>query len=90
MRYILSKLSTLPVIFTVFSFLLLNQNVYSQTGWSSVVSSTKNGLRSIYFVDANTGYAAGGLGTIVKTVDGGTKWISLKTGSQNRLHQVFL
>jgi hypothetical protein len=33
-------------------------------------------LQSVYFVNANTGYAVGDGGTILKTNDGGTSWVS--------------
>lgn len=34
-------------------------------------------MRSVFFIDSNTGYAVGGsVGTILKTINGGTNWIS--------------
>lgn len=41
------------------------------TNWSLLTSGTTNSLSSVYFTDANTGYAVGENGTILKTTNGG-------------------
>jgi photosystem II stability/assembly factor-like uncharacterized protein len=53
---------------TFFSLLL-----YSQWEWQNPKPQGQN-LRSVYFVDATTGYAAGEAGTFLKTEDGGLTW----------------
>lgn len=48
-----------------------------------------NHLYSVKFVDSNTGYAVGCLGTILKTTNGGALWISQVSGTFNDLTSVF-
>jgi len=52
------------------------------TSWfgSNIIAS--NLLYTIYFSDINTGYLAGGLGTVIKTTDGGGIYTNI-TGNQN-------
>lgn len=45
-----------------------------QSGWFSVFNSIAADLWDIFFIDANTGWVAGNLGTIASTVDGGQTW----------------
>ncbi len=42
--------------------------------WSTQVSGTTNTLRSIFFLDANNGWACGDEGTIITTTNGGNSW----------------
>ena len=62
-----------------------NGTVYKTTNggktWLALNSGTSNYLRSIDFVDANTGWAVGDSGTIRKTINGGTTWTSQNVGS---------
>jgi hypothetical protein len=46
----------------------------SQLNWFLQESGTALVLYSVRFVDVNTGYAAGNIGTIVKTTNGGINW----------------
>lgn len=46
-------------------------------------------LSSVYFTDANTGYAVGDSGIILKTIDSGSKWSALSSGTLNNLYSVF-
>ena len=41
--------------------------------WFPQNSFTTNNLNSVYFTNANTGYAVGDTGTILKTTDGGSQ-----------------
>jgi photosystem II stability/assembly factor-like uncharacterized protein len=50
------------------------------SNWTRQNPGTQNMLRSIYFTDANTGYACGIAGTVVKTTDGGNNWFMSNTG----------
>jgi photosystem II stability/assembly factor-like uncharacterized protein len=49
---------------------------------------TTNFLCSVYFTDANAGYAVGTGGTILKTTDGGTTWNPLASGTTASLNSV--
>ena len=44
---------------------------FSQWTWQNPLPQG-NYLNSVYFTNANTGYAVGGAGTIMKTVDAGS------------------
>ncbi|MEK6536112.1 MAG: YCF48-related protein, partial [Actinomycetota bacterium] len=45
--------------------------------WQWVNPSVQgNTMRSVSFIDANTGWAAGDAGTVLKTTDGGASWIA--------------
>ena len=46
-------------------------------------------LYSVRFPDLNTGYAAGAYGTILKTIDGGSTWITLSSGTLKMLYSVY-
>lgn len=46
-------------------------------------------MYSLYFVDTDTGYAAGENGVIMKTIDAGSSWNALTTGVTDLLFNVF-
>lgn len=58
--------------------LLSSTLTISQTGWYQQVSGTGYNLNSVFFTDANTGFAAGDSGgthgLILKTTNGGSNW----------------
>lgn len=59
--------------------------------WASSVV-TSNELRSIYFTDDNTGYAAGGqsgVSALFKTTNGGINWNALSTSAAGFLYSVY-
>ena len=57
-------------------FIILFQSVlFAQTGWVQQNSGTNKALNTGYFVNENTGYAAGSGGVIIKTTSGGSNWI---------------
>lgn len=45
-------------------------------------------LSSVYFTNANTGYAAGDSGVILRTIDAGTSWSALSSGTTNYLGSI--
>jgi photosystem II stability/assembly factor-like uncharacterized protein len=53
------------------------------------ISRSGYGLNSVYFANANTGYAVGFYGTIMKTSNGGTDWTIQNSGTSNHLSSVF-
>jgi len=63
-------------------------NLTARSAWKTLPSGTSNNLTSAYFTDANTGYAVGGKGTIVKTTNGGESWSALPSGTSNGLFSV--
>jgi photosystem II stability/assembly factor-like uncharacterized protein len=42
----------------------------------------------VYFIDSSTGYAVGWNGTILKTINAGTNWTKLSSGTSNNLMSV--
>ena len=51
-------------------------------------AGNSNPLYSIYCVNANTVYAVGDTGTIIKTTDGGNHWTKQTTGTNNALYSI--
>ncbi len=45
-------------------------------------------LRSVYFIDSNTGWIVGDNGTIIKTTNGGSSWVQKTSGTSNALYSV--
>ena len=70
-------------------FLFSNSFVYSQSGWIQQYSGTNNDLRSVTFLNSNTGTAVGLFGTILHTTNGGINWISQNSGTSEYLNSVF-
>lgn len=68
-------ISTILLVFT-----LLNV-CYPQSGWVTQNGNTSNELRDVQFVNAQTGWAVGFYGTIRKTTNGGTNWLSVTAPS---------
>ena len=56
--------------------------------WIQQPSPTTNLLRSVCFIDENTGFIVGEFGTILKTTNGGTTWTSISSGTGNTLYSV--
>ena len=52
--------------------------IFSQ--WITLNSGTVENLRSIYFINSETGYVAGEYGKMYKTINGGNSWDTLNTG----------
>ena len=65
-----TKINVLIVLFVI---LCMNNNLIAQWQW---LNPTPQGhhLNSIYFTNANTGYAVGDAGTFLKTTDAGATW----------------
>ncbi|MCX6248218.1 MAG: YCF48-related protein [Bacteroidetes bacterium] len=68
-------------------FSLLQVGVFAQ--WNIVPSGTVNNLKSVFFTSADTGYAVGYSGTIIKTIDEGMTWSTLSSGTTEDLNSVF-
>jgi photosystem II stability/assembly factor-like uncharacterized protein len=58
------------------------------SSWTLITTGNTNTLFGLHFVDANTGFACGGSGTVIKTTDGGTSWPPLSTGFTFNLNDV--
>jgi photosystem II stability/assembly factor-like uncharacterized protein len=50
---------------------------YCQTGWYQVNSGTTEQLKSIFFLNDNTGFTTGTSGVVLKTTNGGLQWTNV-------------
>ena len=57
--------------------------------WFIQISATLFDLRSVYFIDANIGWAVGSSGIIRTTTDGGTNWLCPSSGTIKDLRSVY-
>ncbi|MBK6539280.1 MAG: hypothetical protein IPG09_16510 [Ignavibacteria bacterium] len=55
----------------------------------AIQNGFKKSLYSNYFTDANTGYAVGDSGKILKTTDGGSNWLQQISPTRNLLKSVY-
>jgi len=76
----------LIILIQITLFFLIFTDAYSQ--WFPQNSGTINYLFGVYFTDANTGTTVGGVGTILRTTNGGTNWVSQSSGTTNILRGV--
>jgi len=66
------------VLLLIIFYFLLPGDTLAQSqleGWVKIPSPTNKTLRNLYFIDAQTGWAAGEDGTIIHTSNGGDSWI---------------
>ncbi|MCC6866266.1 MAG: T9SS type A sorting domain-containing protein [Ignavibacteria bacterium] len=66
-----NKIIFIFCLFASQSFLL------AQSGWFQQSSSTNKSLKSVSFLNDNTGFAAGSGGVILKTTNSGINWINI-------------
>jgi len=60
-----------------------------ETKWTKLISTTTNTLRSVFFLNKDTGYAVGNSGYIMKTTNGGSSWNNLQNSYNNNLQSIF-
>ena len=73
--------------FGLFGLLIISATAFSQWTWQNPLPQG-NSLQSVHFPDAETGYAAGDVGTVMKTTDGGLTWATHTIGT-NTLYSVY-
>ena len=82
----MKKISLLVIIiFVVFN--LLSNKMMAQSGWfwQNPLPQGQT-LNDVQLIDENTAIAVGEAGTIIKTTDGGTSWVSLTGAGSDRLN----
>ncbi|MBK8382034.1 MAG: T9SS type A sorting domain-containing protein [Ignavibacteria bacterium] len=62
---------------------------FAQSGWFVQSSNVNDSLRSVRFINAQTGYTAGSNGRILKTTDSGNNWIPLNLNTSIDLLSIF-
>jgi Photosynthesis system II assembly factor YCF48 len=61
---------------------------YDGNTWAKLNSGTNSELQSVYFIDANTGWAVSIDGKIIKTTNGGSNWTAQSSGITQPLRAV--
>ncbi|MBC8145938.1 MAG: glycosyl hydrolase, partial [bacterium] len=82
MRYVLPLVGLL---------LLCSIESSAQPGWviqNPFGTPTINGLHAVHFFDASVGMAVGDVGTILRTTDAGSTWVSQSSGTTSGLYGV--
>ena len=84
-------LRSIILCFVIFYFLLsIGTLAQGQRGeWAKISSPVNKTLRNLYFIDAQTGWAAGEDGTIIHTTNGGSSWILQNSTVQTFIVDVF-
>ena len=67
----------------------LLKTINGGANWTIVWEGTTGPLFSVYFTDANTGYAVGSDVTLLKTIDGGTTWFQLFCGVNSNYRSIY-
>ncbi len=75
-------------IFVIISILFIVTNSFGQSGWFPQNSGTSQLLTSSFFVNAQTGWATGINGIIIKTNNGGTNWVTQYNSTFNSLSSI--
>ncbi len=60
---------------------------YAQGDWQ--LQANANTLRSSKFINSQTGFGVGDLGTVLKTTNGGQDWFAQNSGTKNNLFSIF-
>lgn len=68
--------------------LLLPTIATAQSGWYVQNSNTTSNLNDIFFINQNTGWAAGANGVIVKTTNSGFTWLNQGSGTTIELKKI--
>lgn len=77
-----------PQLFIALIALLFAQGSSAQT-WIPQTSGTTMKLWKVQFLDANTGYASGDSGTVIKTSDGGTTWNAVNISTVYAVRDIY-
>ena len=76
-------------LFLIFIISFQTNDIFSQSSWQWLQPvPTGNTFNSVEFLNKNTGFAAGVLGAIIKTTDGGNNWNSKNSGTQKDLYTI--
>ena len=67
---------------------LISLAAHPQWTWQNPLPQG-NSLSSVHFTDTNTGYTIGDYGTIIKTINGGSSWTIVSSGTTNSLISMY-
>jgi len=71
-------------ILIIFFCLFILSTTYGQWFWQNPLPQG-NDLYSVHFINSNTGWMVGEVGTILRTTDGGSTWENQVSGSKKML-----
>ena len=76
---------------TLIAFILLfvSSYSYSQSGWFSQNTGTSSTLRTVYFLDSQTGWIGGFSSTLSKTTNGGNNWLPVNWVSSESVLSIY-
>lgn len=77
----------MKVFIIIFLSLFANIN-NAQQGWILQSTGTNDSLRSVNFINLQTGWAAGTNGKIIKTTNSGKNWFSINSGTNSDLNSL--
>jgi photosystem II stability/assembly factor-like uncharacterized protein len=80
------KTTTKKII--IFIVTMITITTHAQN-WVALNTGTTEDLKALQFLDANTGFAAGSNGTLIKTTDGGSNWTIIPTGITQTIRSLF-
>ncbi|MBM2840794.1 MAG: hypothetical protein HW412_1322 [Bacteroidetes bacterium] len=63
---------------------------FGQEYWIPLEKPTTRNLTRVFFIDTVQGWVVGDSGTIFKTTNGGTTWVTQVSGISNAIHSVFM
>ncbi|MFI5211262.1 MAG: YCF48-related protein [Ignavibacteria bacterium] len=69
--------------------LILNLSLFSQVNWQSQNPQPQVDLKSVYFINTNTGLVCGVTGSIYKTTNAGFSWSSKSTPTTKNLNSIW-
>src|SRR5689334_879847 len=74
----------------VLCLLVVTSTTVAQHGaWTKQPAGTMAWLHSVFFIDANRGWAAGSKGTLLRTEDGGHTWKPTSASTDDVVRDVF-
>jgi photosystem II stability/assembly factor-like uncharacterized protein len=76
-----------PIVAILFFLLALSAPISAQL--ISQNNETSTTLNSVYFIDANNGWAVGQNGTVLRTTNGGDNWASQNSHTNGDLKAVY-
>ncbi len=69
--------------------LLPSSTSAADAGWTKQPAGTLAWLRAVYFLDRDRGWAVGGSGALLGTIDGGKNWRILRRPTEDTLHDIY-
>lgn len=76
-------------ILIAFILLFISCYSYSQSGWFSQNTGTSSTLRTVYFLNSQTGWIGGFSSTLSKTTNGGNNWSPINWVSSESVLSIF-